>query len=45
MQRVSLHEAQHLEKIRDCLANLSPRLEMDEELRVAALAPLERMML
>jgi quinolinate synthase len=33
-----------LEKIRDCLANLSPRLEMSEDLRVAALAPLERMM-
>ena len=33
-----------LEKIRDCLRDLSPRLEMDEQLRVAALAPLERMM-
>jgi quinolinate synthase len=33
-----------LEKIRDCLRDLSPRLEMHEELRVAALAPLERMM-
>ena len=33
-----------LEKIRDCLLHLSPRLEMSEDLRVAALAPLERMM-
>lgn len=33
-----------LEKIRDCLRDLQPRLEMDETLRVAALAPLERMM-
>ena len=33
-----------LEKIRDCLRDLSPRLEMREDLRVAALAPLERMM-
>lgn len=33
-----------LEKIRDCLRDLQPRLEMDESMRVAALAPLERMM-
>jgi quinolinate synthase len=33
-----------LEKIRDCLRDLKPRLEMDETLRAAALAPLERMM-
>ena len=33
-----------LEKIRDCLRDLSPQLEMPEDLRVAALAPLERMM-
>jgi len=33
-----------LEKIRDCLRDLQPRLEMDESMRLAALAPLERMM-
>ena len=33
-----------LEKIRDCLRDLHPRLEMDEPTRLAALAPLERMM-
>lgn len=33
-----------LEKIRDCLRDLQPRLEMDEALRTAALAPIERMM-
>jgi quinolinate synthase len=33
-----------LEKIRDALRDLSPRIEMDEGLRTAALAPLERMM-
>jgi quinolinate synthase len=33
-----------LEKIRDCLANLTPQIEMDEALRLAALKPLERMM-
>jgi quinolinate synthase len=33
-----------LEKIRDALRDLSPRIEMDEGLRIAALAPLERMM-
>jgi quinolinate synthase len=33
-----------LEKIRDALRNLEPRIEMAEGLRTAALAPLERMM-
>jgi len=33
-----------LEKIRDALRDLAPRIEMDEELRVAALRPLDRMM-
>ncbi len=33
-----------LEKIRDCLRDMAPRLEMPEELRLAALKPLERMM-
>jgi quinolinate synthase len=33
-----------LEKIRDALRNLEPRIEMAESLRTAALAPLERMM-
>ena len=33
-----------LEKIRDALRDLQPRIEMREDLRVAALAPLERMM-
>lgn len=33
-----------LEKIRDCLRDLQPRLEMSEDLRQAALKPLERMM-
>jgi quinolinate synthase len=33
-----------LEKIRDALRDLEPRIEMPEELRAAALAPLERMM-
>jgi quinolinate synthase len=33
-----------LEKIRDCLRDLTPQIEMEESLRVAALAPLERMM-
>jgi quinolinate synthase len=33
-----------LEKIRDCLANLSPQIQMEESLRAAALKPLERMM-
>jgi quinolinate synthase len=33
-----------LEKIRDALRDLQPRLEMADELRLAALAPLERMM-
>jgi quinolinate synthase len=33
-----------LEKIRDALRDLEPRVEMDEDLRLAALAPLERMM-
>lgn len=33
-----------LEKIRDALRDLHPRIEMPEELRLAALAPLERMM-
>ncbi len=33
-----------LEKIRDALRDLQPRIEMREDLRLAALAPLERMM-
>ena len=33
-----------LVKIRDCLANMHPQIEMDETLRLGALAPLERMM-
>ena len=33
-----------LEKIRDALRDLQPRIEMPEDLRLAALAPLERMM-
>ncbi|MEC7948516.1 MAG: quinolinate synthase NadA [Myxococcota bacterium] len=33
-----------LEKIRDALRDLEPRIEMREDLRTAALAPLERMM-
>ena len=33
-----------LEKIRDALRDLTPRIDMDEELRTAALKPLERMM-
>jgi quinolinate synthase len=33
-----------LEKIRDCLRDLQPRLEMEAPLRLAALKPLERMM-
>ncbi len=33
-----------MEKLYLCLRDLSPRLEMDEELRLRALAPLERML-
>jgi quinolinate synthase len=33
-----------LEKIRDALRDLQPRIEMPEELRLASLAPLQRMM-
>jgi quinolinate synthase len=33
-----------LEKLTLCLRDLSPRIELDESLRVAALAPLERML-
>jgi quinolinate synthase len=33
-----------LQKLRDCLANLSPRVEMDEALRARAEAPLLRML-
>jgi quinolinate synthase len=33
-----------LEKIRDCLRDLTPQIEMRSDLRRAALAPLERMM-
>jgi quinolinate synthase len=33
-----------LEKIRDCLRDLQPRIEMDEKIRLQALAPIERML-
>jgi quinolinate synthase len=33
-----------LQKLRDCLANLSPRVEMDESIRKRAEAPLLRML-
>jgi len=32
------------EKLRDALRDLEPRIELDEELRLKALAPLEKMM-
>jgi len=33
-----------LEKIRDCLRDLQPRIEMDEQVRLQALKPIERML-
>jgi quinolinate synthase len=33
-----------LEKLRDCLRDLTPQIQMEESLRLAALKPLERMM-
>jgi quinolinate synthase len=33
-----------LEKLRDCLENLEPRVELDEDLRRRALVPIERML-
>ncbi|MAY82195.1 MAG: quinolinate synthase [Deltaproteobacteria bacterium] len=33
-----------LEKIRDCLRDLTPQIEMDETMRLRALRPIERMM-
>ena len=33
-----------LEKLYLCLRDLEPRLELDEELRLKALAPIERML-
>jgi quinolinate synthase len=33
-----------LEKLWHCLATLEPRIELDEELRLRALAPIERML-
>ncbi len=33
-----------IEKVRDALKNLSPAIEMDEAVRVAALAPIQRML-
>jgi len=33
-----------LQKLRDCLASLSPRVEMDESVRFRAEAPLLRML-
>jgi quinolinate synthase len=33
-----------LEKLRDCLAYLTPRVELSEDLMRRALAPLERML-
>ena len=33
-----------LEKLRDCLANLEPRVELSEDLMRRALVPLERML-
>jgi quinolinate synthase len=33
-----------LQKLRDCLANLAPRVEMEESLRQRAEAPLLRML-
>jgi quinolinate synthase len=33
-----------LEKLRDCLLKLEPRVEIPEDLRLRALAPLERML-
>ena len=33
-----------LEKLRDCLLNLEPRVELSEDIIIRALAPLERML-
>jgi quinolinate synthase len=33
-----------LEKVRDCLRDLTPQIEMDEQIRLRALRPIERMM-
>ena len=33
-----------LEKLRDCLDSLEPAIEMDETMRLQALAPIERML-
>jgi quinolinate synthase len=33
-----------MEKLWHCLATLEPRIELDEELRLRALAPIERML-
>ena len=34
----------NLQKLRDCLATLSPRVELEESLRIRAAAPLLRML-
>lgn len=33
-----------MEKLADCMENLTPRIEIDEDLRLRALAPIERML-
>jgi quinolinate synthase len=33
-----------LEKLRDCLRDLTPEIKLEEELRLEALKPLERML-
>ena len=33
-----------LEKLRDCLANLEPRVELSEDIMRRALTPIERML-
>ena len=39
-----LHEAQHLEKLYLALRDLQPEITLDEETRLKALAPVQRML-
>ena len=43
LQQLPLHEAHHAEKLYLCLRDL-PRIELDEELRLAALKPMDAML-
>ncbi len=44
LQRVQIHEDEYARKVRDCMKNLAPRVELPPEILKRARLPMERML-